>query len=135
MTQRALPQAALSQSDLNRRPLRAQRRTGNDVHDTAGAVGSVKRGSGPEDDLDALDVVIDHGNKIVGIQAQRRHAGQAVVRQRQQGAGKDVVEAAHHDVTLDQTVLGVVDTGQIAHVLGHAEHGPVLNLLTLYYGD
>ena len=54
---------------------------GDDVKDTVRAVGAVQGGAGPKYHFHLFDVFVGRGDKIIGIEAQGGHAGDAVVGQ------------------------------------------------------
>ena len=74
------------------------------------------------------------GNEIQGVDPQRGHSGNAVVRQREQGAGEYIIEAAHYHVGVRQPPLCNVHCRQILDVVGETQRWIVADFAALDYG-
>ena len=131
VAERGLAQAALPQPEVDAGALRCKRGTGDDVHDSVGAVGSVQGSPRPEHHLDAFDVVVGEGDEIEGVDPQGGHPGDAVVRQGEKGPGEHVVEAAHNRIAQRHSGLSEVHPRQVLDVIADAERRNVANLAAL----
>ena len=91
------------------------------MHHAIGAVGTVKRGSGSQNDFDALNVVTGQGDQIIGVEAQRWDAGNAVVNECEQCARKYLVESANDHAALRYACLSIVNAGQSLDIFTHGQ--------------
>ena len=115
----AVEERALAARQRDRGALPVDRRGRDDVHHAVRRVGSVERRPGAQRDFDPVDVQVGRRKHLVCVEPERRNARVAVVDDRQQASGEDVVEAARHHGPLGDARLDRIHPGKRLDVLGH----------------